>query len=216
MSEAKASTGTHELASLHLLPPTMPGPTVGELMSQQPHHYENPEDDDSDDEEEEEDDDFVQRPRRKYDEEEDEDEEQRPGPSKRARYSPSGPNGYARASPPASAGPSHSYGGAGPSSYPQTRAPPPLPSSGSKPNLEHSILNVEPMDELIREIADFVHRHIANRTEHVEIEAKIGVLRDHTGARIQLPVAVETILSDIPGLRFESNMSPSQIGRAHV
>lgn len=164
-------------------------------MSRQPHQYENPDDDDSDEQEEE--DDFVERPRRKYEDEEDDDEGQRQGPPKRARYSPSAPNGYARASPPAqlplaSSGHAQSYGGAGPSSHPQLHAPPPSSHSGTKPNLEHSILNVEPMDELVREIADFVHRHIVNRTEHVEIEAKVGVLKDQTGQRIRLPVGVET------------------------
>lgn len=98
------------------------------------------------------------------------------------------------------------------------------PLSG-KPPLEHSILNVEPVDEFIREIADFVHRLVANRTEHIEVEAKIGVLRDDTGQRLRLPISVETsrlldenvllssscpcsaLIADVPGIRFESNMA---------
>jgi len=46
----------------------------------------------------------------------------------------------------------------------------------------------------------------------VEVEAKLGVLRDRsTGKRIVLPVLVETILApDAVDLRFESNMSATQ------
>ncbi|KIM43005.1 hypothetical protein M413DRAFT_44344, partial [Hebeloma cylindrosporum] len=87
------------------------------------------------------------------------------------------------------------------------------------PPLSLSILGVEPLDEFIREIADWVHHMIMTRpgaAEYpggkVEVEAKIGVLRDRgTGARFMLPVLVETVLT--PGLsdvRFESNMSVHQ------
>ncbi|KAI0923300.1 hypothetical protein AcV7_005851 [Taiwanofungus camphoratus] len=85
----------------------------------------------------------------------------------------------------------------------------------SLPLLSLSILGVEPLDEFIREIADFVHHMITTRPEgagQVEVEAKIGVLRDKlSGQRVQLPVLVETIL--VPNSidsRFESNMSPMQ------
>ncbi len=64
------------------------------------------------------------------------------------------------------------------------------------PPLSLSILGVEPLDEFIREVADFVHHMIMTRTERVgsvEVEAKIGVLRDKTsGQRLQFPVLVET------------------------
>ncbi len=64
------------------------------------------------------------------------------------------------------------------------------------PPLSLSILGVEPLDEFIREVADFVHHMIvtrADRTGVIEVEAKIGVLRDRTnGQRLQLPVLVET------------------------
>ncbi|KAG1872369.1 CYTH-like domain-containing protein [Suillus subalutaceus] len=84
------------------------------------------------------------------------------------------------------------------------------------PPLSLSILGVEPLDEFIREIADFVHHMIVTRPIHpdakVEVEAKLGILRDRTsGQRLVLPVLVETIL--IPNevdLRFESNMSLTQ------
>lgn len=73
-----------------------------------------------------------------------------------------------------------------------------MPSS-SLPPLSLSILGVEPLDEFIREIADFVHHMIMTRPDFggvdakVEVEAKIGVLRDlGSGNRLMLPVLVET------------------------
>ncbi|KIK91592.1 hypothetical protein PAXRUDRAFT_149164 [Paxillus rubicundulus Ve08.2h10] len=85
------------------------------------------------------------------------------------------------------------------------------------PPLSVSILGVEPLDEFIREIADFVHHTIMNRPNmgpdaKVEVEAKLGVLRDrNTGKRLALPVLVETILTPNEiELRFESNMSVMQ------
>ena len=66
------------------------------------------------------------------------------------------------------------------------------------PPLSVSILGVEPLDEFIREIADFVHHMVTTRSNmspdaKVEVEAKLGVLKDRTtGKRISLPVLVET------------------------
>jgi polynucleotide 5'-triphosphatase len=65
------------------------------------------------------------------------------------------------------------------------------------PPLSLSILGVEPLDEFIREVADFVHHMIVTRPVHpdakVEVEAKLGILRDRTsGQRLMLPVLVET------------------------
>lgn len=70
-------------------------------------------------------------------------------------------------------------------------------SSSDLPPLSLSILGVEPLDEFIREVADFVHHLIKTRPAElqgeIEVEAKIGVLRDKaTGNRLQLPVLVET------------------------
>lgn len=72
-------------------------------------------------------------------------------------------------------------------------------SSSAQPlqPLSLSILGVEPLDEFIKEIADFVHHMIKTRPDHpngkVEVEAKIGVLRDrNTAQRLALPVLVET------------------------
>jgi hypothetical protein len=70
-------------------------------------------------------------------------------------------------------------------------------NGGGRPPLSLSILGVEPIDEFIREVADFVHHMIVTRPQDlrgaVEVEAKIGVLRDkQSGQRIQLPVLVET------------------------
>ena len=71
-------------------------------------------------------------------------------------------------------------------------------SSSGLPPLSLSILGVEPLDEFIREVADFIHHLITTRPadlkgEYIEVEAKIGVLKDRgTGNRLQLPVLVET------------------------
>ncbi|KAG6902528.1 hypothetical protein C0995_015346 [Termitomyces sp. Mi166 len=89
------------------------------------------------------------------------------------------------------------------------------------PPLSLSILGVEPLDEFIKEIADFVHHMIVNRPDvagTVEVEAKIGVLRDKAnGQRIGLPVLVESNSIDC---RFESNMSvpasSSQLKYSHL
>ena len=65
------------------------------------------------------------------------------------------------------------------------------------PPLSLSILGVEPLDEFIKEIADFIHHMIATRPDHlhgnVEVEAKVGVLKERTsGQRLALPILVET------------------------
>lgn len=70
-------------------------------------------------------------------------------------------------------------------------------SSDVMPPLSLSILGVEPLDEFTMEIADFIHHHIANRppglTGHVEVEAKLGVLKGKgTDQRLALPVLTET------------------------
>lgn len=74
------------------------------------------------------------------------------------------------------------------------------------PPLSLSILGVEPMDEFIREIADFIYHMIGMRPRDspgamVEVEAKIGILRDRlSGNRLNLPVLTETSESAIrPG-----------------
>jgi hypothetical protein len=98
-------------------------------------------------------------------------------PSKRPRHTP--PSDRARTN-----------GRNAPSSSPPS-------SSSALPPLSLSILGVEPIDEFIREVADFVHHTIATRPAElqgdIEVEAKIGILRDRgTGNRLQLPVLVET------------------------
>lgn len=167
--------------------------------------------------EEDEEDDFLPS-RRKYSDEDDAgDGNEEEIPAKRQRYSPSVSNGHSTQMPPFEK-PKHTLS----ASHSHALVPP-----GAKPALEHSIINVEPIDEFIKEVADFIHRLIANRRQHVEIEAKIGVLKDSTGQRIRLPVTTETskfsfasprvspplrpfpkvILSEAIPVRFESNMS---------
>ena len=54
------------------------------------------------------------------------------------------------------------------------------------------------MDEFIREVADFIYHMIGMRPRDtpgamVEVEAKIGILRDRlSGNRLNLPVLTET------------------------
>jgi len=73
--------------------------------------------------------------------------------------------------------------------------------SGSLPPLSLSILGVEPLDEFIKEIADFIHHMIMVVSPNypsgrIEVEAKVGVLRDRiSGRRFELPVLVETSTS---------------------
>lgn len=66
----------------------------------------------------------------------------------------------------------------------------------SLPPLSLSILGVEPLDEFIKEIADFIHHMITSRPDLpglVEVEAKIGLLRERGGGgRVLLPILVET------------------------
>ncbi|KAF5360375.1 hypothetical protein D9756_004919 [Leucocoprinus leucothites] len=89
--------------------------------------------------------------------------------------------------------------------------------SGSLPPLSLSILGVEPLDEFVKEVADFVYHMITVVSPNyppgkIEVEAKVGILRDkQSGRRLELPVLVETILQpDSVDTRFESNMSAQQ------
>jgi len=68
-------------------------------------------------------------------------------------------------------------------------------ASPSLPPLSLSILGVEPLDEFIKEVADFVHHMINTRPDingNVEVEAKVGVLKNMSGHRLVFPVLVET------------------------
>ncbi|BGO96114.1 hypothetical protein NBRC10512_002946 [Rhodotorula toruloides] len=90
--------------------------------------------------------------------------------------------------------------------------PPPAPARRGSLALEPSIFNVEPIDEFTREVADWLWGFCAQLDwDTVEIEAKIGLLVDRNGGmRVNLPVPIETILTDDSGLRFESNMTVNQ------
>lgn len=119
---------------------------------------------------------------------------------------------YATSSPVASTSHVHHPSASASHASQQHTQPPPLPP------LSLSILGVEPLDEFIKDIADFVHHMIMTRPEGlngvVEVEAKIGVLKEKGagGGRLRLPVRCETILE--PGgvdVRFESNMSQVRI-----
>lgn len=134
--------------------------------------------------EEDEEDDFLPS-RRKYSDDDDAGGDNAEEiPTKRQRHSPSASNGHSAQMPPFEK-PQHTL------SISRSHAL-------VQPALEHSIINVEPLDELIKDVADFIHRLIANKRQHIEIEAKIGVLKDSTGQRIRLPVATETSKFDFP------------------
>jgi len=59
------------------------------------------------------------------------------------------------------------------------------------------------VDEFIREVADFIYHMIGIRPRDipgamVEVEAKIGILRDRlSGNRLNLPVLTETSMSAV-------------------
>ena len=78
------------------------------------------------------------------------------------------------------------------------------------PPLSLSILGVEPLDEFIREIADFIHHLITTRPPdlqgEIEVEAKMGIIKDRgTGNRLQLPVLVETSVINVTWCLRETN-----------
>uniref|UniRef100_D8PXD9 mRNA-capping enzyme subunit beta n=1 Tax=Schizophyllum commune (strain H4-8 / FGSC 9210) TaxID=578458 RepID=D8PXD9_SCHCM len=91
--------------------------------------------------------------------------------------------------------------------------------SSALPPLSLSILGVEPIDEFILEIADFIHHTIMTRpSDHdlgvtgsrIEVEAKIGVIKERgMDMRLRLPVLVETDPGAL-AVHFESNMSMKQ------
>jgi polynucleotide 5'-triphosphatase len=70
------------------------------------------------------------------------------------------------------------------------------PGGGPLPPLSHSILGTEPLEDFVREVADFVHSMIMRRPDvqgKIEVEAKVGVLRErNSAARASLPVLTET------------------------
>ena len=70
------------------------------------------------------------------------------------------------------------------------------PQQQLKP-LSLSILGVEPLDEFIREIADFIYSRIATRPPdldgQIEVEAKLGLLKFRDAdVRVGFPVLSET------------------------
>jgi len=88
----------------------------------------------------------------------------------------------------------------------------PSSSKRHKPEpLEPSILNAEPLDEFVLEIADWIHK-VSLGKQNIEVEAKVGLILDtRTNERVNLPVLTETILSpEYPEIRFASNMTIQQ------
>ncbi|KAI8347319.1 CYTH-like domain-containing protein [Blakeslea trispora] len=76
---------------------------------------------------------------------------------------------------------------------------------------EPSIFNIKPADDITKYIADFISKYC--HMEHVEIEAKLGVLVDkQTKQRIAIDALTETIIDPkyARHYRFESNMALEQ------
>ncbi|KAM0751515.1 mRNA triphosphatase CET1 [Meredithblackwellia eburnea MCA 4105] len=110
-----------------------------------------------------------------------------------------------------------------PTSSSSASSAPPLPPSAppvqQQPQyetraLEPSLFMVEPIDEFTREVADWLWGFASVEDWNmVEIEAKIGILLDNRvkrKERINLPVPIETIVTDDSFIRFESNMTIRQ------
>ncbi|KAM0790538.1 hypothetical protein ACM66B_003407 [Microbotryomycetes sp. NB124-2] len=107
-----------------------------------------------------------------------------------------------------------------PAPPPQTREPPKLQ------RLEPSIFGIEPLDEFTREVADWMWSFVKtlpwrDPDTPVEVEAKIGMLMTAMNKpgeppmRINVPVAIETILVDDSWTKFEASMSKYQFDHYH-
>ena len=71
-------------------------------------------------------------------------------------------------------------------------------SPSGMPPMSHSFIGVEPVDEFVIEIADWIHNLVRNRPRGgppgvIEVEAKLGLLKYKTSEdRVQFPVLTET------------------------
>ncbi|KAJ3085266.1 hypothetical protein HK102_000161 [Quaeritorhiza haematococci] len=90
-----------------------------------------------------------------------------------------------------------------------SRPRPPHPPENAV--LEPSVFRTKTVDDVLRQVADFLYRYIDMNNPHIEVEAKLGLLIDkHTRQRIQLPIVSEAVLKDDGSFRFESNMTMAQ------
>ncbi|KAL1633280.1 hypothetical protein SLS58_011146 [Diplodia intermedia] len=109
---------------------------------------------------------------------------------------------------------------------PAPRQPPaPPPAEGSSDGLEPSLTNVQPYDEIVRRVCDFLWQSVVDREDlhggvpegahpgiKLEIEGKLGTLVDkNTNERFALPIVTQAI-SALPSqkLAFESFMNEPQ------
>ncbi|KAH7058687.1 CYTH-like domain-containing protein [Macrophomina phaseolina] len=104
----------------------------------------------------------------------------------------------------------------------QPSAPPPLDSIGG---LEPSLTNVQPYDDVVRKVCDFLWSTVVEREDlhggvpegahpniKLEIEGKLGTLVDrNTNERVNLPILTQAV-SALPTtkLGFESHMNEEQ------
>ncbi|KAF9634743.1 hypothetical protein BFW01_g5638 [Lasiodiplodia theobromae] len=106
------------------------------------------------------------------------------------------------------------------------RQPPaPPPTEGSSSGLEPSLTNVQPYDEVVRRVCDFLWQYVVDREDlhggvpegahpgiKLEIEGKLGTLLDkNTSDRVTLPILTQAV-SAYPSskLQFESRMNEQQ------
>lgn len=117
------------------------------------------------------------------------------------------------------------------SSQKQASAPPPVTPavpmnshSNAPPELsfEPSLDNLEPYNDMERQICDFLFQYIIAQDWHfnsptkVEVEAKLGSIKDWNdpGARLRLPILTDVVLDPSgPRPKFESSMKTDQHAR---
>ncbi|PWN44053.1 mRNA triphosphatase CET1 [Ceraceosorus guamensis] len=75
-----------------------------------------------------------------------------------------------------------------------------MPTVFPDPPIDRSIFGWDPKDEFAGIVSDWIWN----------IEAKVGIILDNEGMRLNLPVANETIVHMQPGWRFQSNMTQEQ------
>ena len=80
-----------------------------------------------------------------------------------------------------------------------------------KGDMEKSLSNDVPYNDLTRDISEFLHENVVIAPEisigHLEIEAKLGAICKDGHERVNLPVTTETVISPNWANRFASKMT---------
>lgn len=105
---------------------------------------------------------------------------------------------------------------------PQHPHAPPQPQGQTEPGFEPSLDNVEPYNDMERQVCDFLFQHIIapdlrfNSNTKIEIEAKLGSIKDweRPGERLRLPILTDVVLDpQVRRAQFESSMKTDQHAR---